>query len=594
MRAIRLHPRQLKLVAVLAGVAMLTNTLVLPATRASASTNLVQASPTQGTVLAGTAFTDQLQVTGASGSVSFVQATASANVSVSPSGQVSAPSTLAPGTYSATGTDSDSSGDTGTWSYNLNVLQAAPQDFANTVVNVYQSEYSVDQQLGQASALEPASQYQQSLSQLTPMQLAELYAATQQTPGWAQIPSLMQTIASGIPPSGSAPASTATGRATTSTKAGSKVMANAATAASSTVAALDLSDCGEPTWSEGSLLAAEIVVDIAHAAYQAFLAADVTVPDVIEVPPAPPVPNPSAPALHAGFGIAAGVAAAVVLAGEITHDVMDFENAPVPECRAKHTLEYAANIDNTTVQVYALLTTTAAAITQLQTTENTTDQDVQAVQTQLTSVHDSLANAIASDTQTLQTVTGSDTQAVTTQLQTNLTALKQDVDSINTDQSSLSQSVINQVNTDSSQVQSALSSALSKILSETDTTAAGLTTLVTQNNQQVMNTLQANFKTQQSQHNSDLKIRIEKALAQAGLVPPPVQFILPASQGGYLNSTPVGVQEVVTDDLSAMTALGVKVPPSALTNFKTANTALAAGQYITAYQNYSACYAAFA
>jgi hypothetical protein len=283
----------------------------------------------------------------------------------------------------------------------------------------------------------------------------------------------------------------------------------------------------------------------------------------------------------------------VVLAGEITHDVMDFENAPVPECRAKHTLEYAANIDNTTVQVYALLTTTAAAITQLQTTENTTDQDVQAVQTQLTSVHNSLENAIASDTQTLQTVTGSDTQAVTTQLQTNLTALKQDVDSINTDQSSLSQSVINQVNTDSSQVQSALSSALSKILSETDTTAAGLTTLVTQNNQQVMNTLQANFKTQQSQHNSDLKIRIEKALAQAGLVPPPVQFILPASQGGYLNSTPVGVQEVVTDDLSAMTALGVKVPPSALTNFKTANTALAAGQYITAYQNYAACYNAF-
>ena len=578
MRAIRLHPRQLKLVAVLAGVAMLTNTLVLPATRASASTNLVQASPTQGTVLAGTAFTDQLQVTGASGSVSFVQATASANVSVSPSGQVSAPSTLAPGTYSATGTDSDSSGDTGTWSYNLNVLQAAPQDFANTVVNVYQSEYSVDQQLGQASALEPASQYQQSLSQLTPMQLAELYAATQQTPGWAQIPSLMQTIASGIPPSGSAPASTATGRATTSTKAGSKVMANAATAASSTVAALDLSDCGEPTWSEGSLLAAQIVVDIAQGLFDVLIALDVSDFETLS---------------KLALGIAAGVADAAVLAGEIAHQVMDFENAPVPECRAKHTLEYAANIDNTTVQVYALLTTTAAAITQLQTTENTTDQDVQAVQTQLTSVDNSLQTTIASDTQTLQTVTGSDTQAVTTQLQTNLTALKQDVDSINTDQSSLSQSVINQVNTDSSQVQSALSSALSKILSETDTTAAGLTTLVTQNNQQVMNTLQANFKTQQSQHNSDLKIDIEEALAQPNLRPP-AQYILPASQGGYLNSTPVGVQEVVTDDLSAMTALGVKVPPSALTNFKTANTALAAGQYITAYQNYSACYAAFA
>jgi hypothetical protein len=370
-------------------------------------------------------------------------------------------------------------------------------------------------------------------------------------------------------------------------------MTNAATAANGTVGPASNIDhscvSGDPMHSDGSILAAEIVVDIAQALYNGFLAADVS---VVEPEDADPVEIALAATLHAVFGVAAAIAAAAVLAASIAKDVMTFENAPFPECQAKDTLTYAANIDNTTVQVYALLTTTAAAITQLQTTENTTDQDVLATQTQLTSVQNSLQTTIASDTQTLQTVTGSDTQAVTTQLQTNLTALKQDVDSINTDQTTLSQTVVNQVNTDSSQVQSALSSALSKILSETDTTATGLTTLVTQDNQQVMNTLQANFKTQQSQHDSDLKIDVEEALAQAG--PAPAQYMLPASQGGYLNSTPVGVQEVVTDDLNAMTALGAKVTTAALTDFKTANAALAAGQYVAAYQDYAACYTAFA
>ena len=143
-------------------------------------------------------------------------------------------------------------------------------------------------------------------------------------------------------------------------------------------------------------------------------------------------------------------------------------------------------------------------------------------------------------------------------------------------------------------MQSALSSALSKILSETDTTAAGLTTLVTQDNQQIMNTLQANFNTQQSQHNADLKISIENALGRWGSNVPPLQFTRPASQGGFLNSTPVGVQEVVTDDLNALTADGAKVTPAALTDFKNANAALAAGQYMTAYADYAICYEAFA
>ena len=56
----------------------------------------------------------------------------------------------------------------------------------------------------------------------------------------------------------------------------------------------------------------------------------------------------------------------------------------------------------------------------------------------------------------------------------------------------------------------------------------------------------------------------------------------------------MGVQEVVTDDLNALKALGVKITPSALSNLNAANTALAAGQYTTAYADYAACYVAIA
>ncbi len=40
-------------------------------------------------------------------------------------------------------------------------------------------------------------------------------------------------------------------------------------------------------------------------------------------------------------------------------------------------------------------------------------------------------------------------------------------------------------------------------------------------------------------------------------------LITPASQGGYLNSTPVGVQEVVTNALNYMTTIGAKITASA-------------------------------
>jgi putative nucleotidyltransferase with HDIG domain len=68
------------------------------------------------------AFTDQLATTGQNGAVSFVTTTPNANLAVASSGAVTTSGTLAAGSYTASGTDADSYGDTGTWSYTLTVV----------------------------------------------------------------------------------------------------------------------------------------------------------------------------------------------------------------------------------------------------------------------------------------------------------------------------------------------------------------------------------------------------------------------------------------------------------------------------------------
>ena len=89
---------------------------------ASASGLISQSSPTGSSVTVGSALSDQLVVTGNNGTATFTQSTGDPQVTVSGSGAVSAPDDLAVGTYSATGTDTDPLGDTGTWSYQLTVL----------------------------------------------------------------------------------------------------------------------------------------------------------------------------------------------------------------------------------------------------------------------------------------------------------------------------------------------------------------------------------------------------------------------------------------------------------------------------------------
>ena len=89
---------------------------------------ITQVAPTSGIQAPGTASSSQLVVSGNNGATSFVQSsTAVTGVSVSPTGVVTGASTLAVGTYTISGTDSDVSGDSGTWTYTLYVgtVQAA-------------------------------------------------------------------------------------------------------------------------------------------------------------------------------------------------------------------------------------------------------------------------------------------------------------------------------------------------------------------------------------------------------------------------------------------------------------------------------------
>ena len=87
---------------------------------------LAQAGTTTGSVTAGTAFTGQLAVTGATGPVSYVTTSAASPVTVSAAGVITAPATVPAGVYQLTGTDSDPFGDSGNWAFTLTVTSAGP------------------------------------------------------------------------------------------------------------------------------------------------------------------------------------------------------------------------------------------------------------------------------------------------------------------------------------------------------------------------------------------------------------------------------------------------------------------------------------
>jgi len=90
---------------------------------------LTQGAPTSATVADGAGFSGQLTVTNASGTVSYTETSSadSTDVVVNSSGAITAATTLAPGTYPVSGTDSDTGGDTGTWTFTLTVSSPPTQ-----------------------------------------------------------------------------------------------------------------------------------------------------------------------------------------------------------------------------------------------------------------------------------------------------------------------------------------------------------------------------------------------------------------------------------------------------------------------------------
>src|ERR1700678_1544136 len=108
----------LAVVLALAGLASLV-ALVTTAAPAGATSVINQVVSFNGSVITGTAYAGQLAVTGNTGSVTYVTTVTSAHLGVSGTGVITSPGTTPPGSYTVSGTDSDTSSDSGTWTFTL-------------------------------------------------------------------------------------------------------------------------------------------------------------------------------------------------------------------------------------------------------------------------------------------------------------------------------------------------------------------------------------------------------------------------------------------------------------------------------------------
>lgn len=119
------------------------------------------------------------------------------------------------------------------------------------------------------------------------------------------------------------------------------------------------------------------------------------------------------------------------------------------------------------------------------------------------------------------------------------------------------------------------------ILDNTD----ALTTLM--NNNQT--TFLADFTKVEKALDVQLSVLIQQNLlesAQANVA----LFELPASVGGYLNRTPVGVQAIVTQAFAQMTQAKISIPSGATTALSEADEFLNAGRYRSAYEYFKLAY----
>jgi uncharacterized repeat protein (TIGR02543 family) len=88
------------------------------------SVTLIQGSPSSAIVADGGGYSGQRAVTNGTGTISYSETTSgdSSYVVVTSTGAISAATSLSPGTYSVSGNDSDTNGDTGSWTFSLTVI----------------------------------------------------------------------------------------------------------------------------------------------------------------------------------------------------------------------------------------------------------------------------------------------------------------------------------------------------------------------------------------------------------------------------------------------------------------------------------------
>ena len=130
----------------------------------SATATLLQGSPTSSTVADGAGYSGQLTVTNATGTVSYNETPSadSSDVRRELFRHDHRSSTLAPGTYTVSGSDSDTAGDSGTWSFTLTVtgatlIQGAPMSGSVTVASGFVGQLTVTNPDGTVSYTETAS-----------------------------------------------------------------------------------------------------------------------------------------------------------------------------------------------------------------------------------------------------------------------------------------------------------------------------------------------------------------------------------------------------------------------------------------------------
>ncbi|HEU5008439.1 MAG TPA: hypothetical protein VFT67_15795 [Jatrophihabitantaceae bacterium] len=435
-------------------------------------------------------------------------------------------------------------------------LPPAPDGFADQMVAVYQAEYDAAGALGQADGLQSVATYQQQVATMTPDDLAAMYYATQQYPQWAQLPELLDTI---------------TADATAPAPNAALVRPLTETTPSPDATTVTDKSCPFSDIPTSAIFAAEITLDVANGTHETL--------DALE----------SAGIEGEAFKPAAVASVVVAIAAEIVHSTLEYLHDTFLECFSENQAERLKNVDETTVETYNLLANLAGTVADIKTDTGTIETNVEQVSTKIDTMEQSLAQEISDELDKVQSTVGSDTQLNSTLLQTLQTAVQQNDTVLQQLMSSNTKTVVSEVDKDTSTVQGSLSQTEAHLIAEVDKQAQSLSSLVTQAQQQLSNSINSGFDTQQQNYLANLKLTIENALANGVNV---VEFSLPASKGGYLDAKPVGVQEVVTDDMNAYQQLGISVPTTALNNFNQANSQLGAGQYLAAYGSYIKAYQA--